>query len=102
MLRAILGAAFLILGAIVFVISVAGVFRFKYVLNRLHASAIADTLGTMLVVIGLIILRGFSLASVKLVIIVIALWVTGPVCTNRIAEAEVKSSGDYKKNSRSR
>jgi len=102
MVRAIIGAAFLLLGAITFVISVVGVFRFRYVLNRLHASAIADTLGTMLTVIGLIVLRGFSFASVKLIIIVIALWVTGPVCTNRIAEAEVNTDGEYKKQSRSR
>ena len=102
MARAVIGAAFLILGAVTFVISVLGVYRFRYVLNRLHASAIADTLGTLLTVIGLLVLRGFSFASVKLIIIVIALWVTGPVCTNRIAEAEINTDGEYRKHSRSR
>jgi len=96
-IRAVIASLLLLAGAVTFGLSIAGVFRFKYVLNRLHASAIADTIGTMFISLGLIVLRGFSLASVKLIIIVIALWVTGPVCTNRIASAEVSSDKAYKK-----
>ena len=96
MIRACLGAAFLLAGAVTFVLSLIGVFRFKFVLNRMHASAVADTLGTLLTSIGLIIIRGLSFASVKLVLIVAVLWITGPVCTNRIAAAELDSSDDYK------
>ncbi len=98
--RAVLGAAFLLLGAVTFAISVLGVLRFKYVLNRLHASAIADTLGTLLSVLGLIILRGFSFAAVKLILIVLFMWFTGPICTNRIAAAEVATDDEYKKQAR--
>ena len=94
MIRIYLGGLCLLLGAVAFVLSVVGVFRFKYVLNRLHASAIADTLGTLLTALGLFIIRGFSMPSLKLVLIVIAMWVTGPVCTNRIAWTEVRSAPD--------
>lgn len=97
MIRAVIASVFLIAAAVIFVLSVVGVFRFRYVLNRLHASAIADTLGTLLCVIGLIVLRGFSFASAKLILVVIALWITGPVCTNRIAAAEIDCDDEYKK-----
>ena len=97
MIRACFGAVFLLLGAVAFVLSLVGVFRFKYILNRLHASAVADTLGTLCICIGLFIIRGFCLASFKLVLIVLAMWITGPVCTNRIAAAELTASDEYKK-----
>ena len=97
MIRAYIGAAFIILGAVAFVFSLVGVFRFKYVLNRMHASAIADTLGTLCICIGLFVIRGFCLTSVKLIIIILAMWITGPVCTNRIAAAELATSDEYKK-----
>ena len=96
MIRAYIGAAFIILGAVTFLISLVGVFRFKYVLNRMHASAIADTLGTLLICIGLFIVRGFSMTSIKFILIIAAMWITGPVCTNRIAAAEVSTSDEYK------
>ena len=96
MIRACIGGAFLIFGAIAFVLSLVGVFRFKYVLNRLHASAVADTLGTLCICIGLFIIRGFCMTSVKLIIIILAMWITGPVCTNRIAAAELTASDEYK------
>ena len=98
--RAVLAAVCLMLGSVVFLISVLGVFRFRYVLNRLHASAIADTLGTLLMVLGLILLRGFSFASLKLILIVLALWLTGPVCTNRIAYAETQTDDEYERQCR--
>jgi len=100
MIRVYLGAALLLLGAVTFVLSLVGVFRFKYVLNRLHASAIADTLGTLLTAVGLMVIRGFSMPSLKLVLIIIAMWVTGPVCTNRIAWTEYKTNPELRKHCR--
>ena len=45
LIRFIVGAVFLLLGLLSFLIEVIGVFRFKYVLNRMHAAAIGDTRG---------------------------------------------------------
>lgn len=39
------GAVFLLCGLGIFLIEMIGVFRFKYVLNRMHAAAMGDTLG---------------------------------------------------------
>lgn len=87
--RAIIGAVLLCAGLAVFCISMIGIYRFRYVLNRMHASALCDTLGTLLVFSGLCVLFGFSWATAKLVFILAFMWLTGPVATHRIAKVEV-------------
>ena len=44
-LRLIAGGALLLSGLIIFLIELYGVFHLKYVLNRMHAAAMGDTLG---------------------------------------------------------
>ena len=43
-IKFIIGAAFIITGIIVAIVATFGVFRFKFVLNRMHAAAMGDTL----------------------------------------------------------
>ena len=43
--RCLMGGLFLLAGVVIFLIEVYGVFRLKYVLNRMHAAALGDTLG---------------------------------------------------------
>ena len=43
MLRVILASVCLLSGLVVIAISILGLYRFNYVLNRMHAAAIADT-----------------------------------------------------------
>ena len=57
-------AALLILGGLCFIVSsVVGVYRFRYVLNRMHAAALGDTLGILLIVLGLVVINGLNLTS---------------------------------------
>ena len=51
-IRAGLTALFLLMSAAVFFTEMVGVTKFKYVLNRMHASASGDTLGLLLAVVG--------------------------------------------------
>ena len=44
-IRFLVGAALIIVGLLMFIVEVFGVYRFKYVLNRMHAAAMGDTLG---------------------------------------------------------
>ena len=60
LIRFIVGAVFLLLGLLSFLIEVIGVFRFKYVLNRMHAAAIGDTLGIGCSMLGLMIINGLT------------------------------------------
>ena len=57
MIRLILAAACFLLAGAVFVTEVLGLFRFRYVLDRMHAAALGDTLGIFLVGAGIDSLR---------------------------------------------
>lgn len=74
------GALFCLIGAI-------GVLRFPDVYSRMHAAGITDTLGALLVLLGLLLLAGFSLAAAKIVFILAFLWMTSPTATHALAKA---------------
>ena len=70
-------------------ISVAGVFKFKFILNRMHAAAIIDSFALLLAMIGVAVAYGFSFATVKVLLIVLLVWVASPVSGHLIARLEV-------------
>ena len=90
MLSVLLLAAALILGGlIVAVISVYGNYKFKFVLNRMHAAAMNDTLGILFVLLGLMVLKGMTMISLKFLLIILFLWFASPVSSHLIARLEV-------------
>ena len=80
----------------VFVTGVAGTWRFRYCLNRLHAAAVNDTLGLLLAMTSLIAAEGFSFLSLKLALVLILLWIASPVSSHLIAQMEVRSAPELK------
>lgn len=88
-LQFLLGSALLVLGLLIFLIQMIGVFRFRYVLNRMHAAAMGDTLGIGCCLLGLIVMSGFSFTSLKLLLVIIFLWFSSPVSAHLIARLEV-------------
>ena len=97
MIREILAAVSIGLGVICCVLSLYGVYLFDYVLTRIHAAAVVDTLGTLLIFIGMILLRGLGWASAKILLILAFQWLTSPVSTHRISKVELMTNPDYEK-----
>lgn len=95
-MREVLGAIFVIAGLIVFLIAMFGIFRLKYVLNRMHAVSLGDTLGLGLVAVGLMILEANIFAGAKLFLIILFFWLSGPIATNCIAKVEILTNENYK------
>ena len=91
-IRLILGCSFLICGLVIFFTEIFGVFHFQYVLNRMHATAMGDTLGIASCMIGLMIFSGFNFTSLKLLLIVIFLWFASPVSSHVLARLEVATN----------
>ncbi|MCD8039884.1 MAG: monovalent cation/H(+) antiporter subunit G [Lachnospiraceae bacterium] len=91
-IRFILGTAFLSCGIIIFGIELYGVFKFKYVLNRMHAAALGDTLGIALSMAGLIIMCGFNFTSLKMLLVVVFLWLASPASSHMLARFEVATN----------
>jgi len=91
-------AALLLIGGVVALLgTVMGVFRFKYVLNRIHFAAKCDTFGVFLIFLSLIIMTGLSFASLKLLLVVIFIWVTNPISSHLIAYLEVRTNPNLDK-----
>lgn len=88
-IKFVAGAVFLLMGLAIFILEIIGVFRFKYVLNRMHAAAMGDTFGIGCSLIGLIIMNGFHFTSLKLFLVVVFLWLSSPVSSHLIARLEV-------------
>lgn len=93
-IRFIAGAAFLLAGLFIFLVELIGVFRFKYVLNRMHAAAIGDTLGIGFSLVGLIIMNGLNLTSLKMFLVIVFLWFSSPTSSHLIAKLEVSTGKD--------
>ena len=74
-----------------FILGVAtlGLFRLKTPLNIMHAAAKCDTLGALLVLVGLAIIVGPSFTALKFAILIAFIWLTNPVSVFMIARAEV-------------
>lgn len=84
----------IIVGVLVIALSILGLFRLRDALERLHAGALTDTLGLLLIVAGLAVLCGFSWHTGKLVLLVFILWATNPVSSHLIARMELITGRD--------
>lgn len=91
MIRLIIASVFLAIAIFVFLSEVVGFFRFRYILDRIHAAGLGDTLGIMSVCIAAAILWGEANAVIKLVLIVGFMMLTGPVLTHLLSNMEVRS-----------
>lgn len=87
-MKELLGYTLITLGLFAMLTAVVGMFRFDYALDRMHAAALADTLGAAFLAAGCIVLRGLSAATGKYLLLVIFLWLTGPIMSHLIAKAE--------------
>lgn len=94
MIRLILSALFIIAGVNVIITALVGNYRFNYVLNRMQIAATADTMGAILVLIGIIIKCGINMISLKLFIMIVFFWVVGPVSSHYLARTEAIANED--------
>ena len=85
-------------GLFVLISGVVGVFRFPYALSRIHAAALGDTLGIALMLLGLMVAEGFSVITLKLLVVMLFLWVTSPVASHLIGRMEITINDELDSN----
>ncbi len=93
-IRYLIAAVLLFIGVGIACIATFGLFKFKYVLNRMHAAAMCDTLALMICLLGVAVIFGISFVTLKLVLIIIFLWLASPVSSHLIARLEVTTNPD--------
>lgn len=92
MIRTVIAALLYAPALFLFFSEVLGLYRFRYVLNRMQAVGLGDTLGLLLIIAGTTVLRGLDASSLKMLLIPAFLFLTGPVETHLIAGGEVMSN----------
>ena len=92
MIRLVIAAVLILGGLFVLGIATLGIFRFESVLNRIHVAAKCDTLGALLVLVGLTVLSGPGAFSLKLTLVIAFLWLANPVASHLVARAEVATN----------
>ena len=78
------GGFFVLMGGI-------GALRMPDLYTRMHAASVTDSIGPILIIVGLILQAGLSLASLKLAAVLLFLLLTGPTASNALASAAVLS-----------
>jgi multicomponent Na+:H+ antiporter subunit G len=72
------GSFFVVVGAL-------GLLRMPEVFTRMHAASLIDTLGAGFLILGMILQAGFSLVTLKLLILLALFFFTTPVVTHALA-----------------
>ncbi len=78
------GSFFVLVGAF-------GTWRLPDFWSRLHAASVTDSAGMILLVAGMCLQSGLTLVTVKLIVIGIFLFITGPTATHAVANAALVS-----------
>jgi multicomponent Na+:H+ antiporter subunit G len=74
------GGAFCVIGSI-------GLVRMPDFFTRMHAASVTDTLGAGLMLLGLMLQAGFTLVTVKLIVLGLLIFFTSPTATHALAQA---------------
>lgn len=91
-IRLVIGSLFILTGMVIFFTELYGVFHFKYVLNRMHAAAMGDTLGISACLIGLMIFSGLNFTTLKMLLVIVFLWFASPVSSHVLSRLEAATN----------
>jgi len=87
-------ALLMLAGLLAFITSMIGIYRFKYVLNRIHVAAKCDTMGIFLTLLSLMVISGFNMTTLKLLLLIVFMWILNPVSSHLIAHLEAETNPD--------
>ena len=83
----IASGALLAIGGILMLIGGIGMVRLPNFFTRLHAAGLTDTGGAATLLLGLALQAGFTMVTVKLVLIAVFLFFTAPTSSHAVAHA---------------
>ena len=77
----------LLTGGFLVLVGGIGALRMPDFFTRIHAASLTDSAGSILILVGIMLQAGLSLAAVKLAAILLFLLITGPTATYALANA---------------
>lgn len=82
-----LSGLFLLIGGFFCVVGGIGVLRMPDFYTRMHAASVTETLGVGFVLLGLMLLAGWTLITVKLLMIGVLIYFVSPTASHALAKA---------------
>jgi len=83
----LIAGLFILCGCFLFFTGTLGLIRFPDFYCRMHATGKCDTLGALLVLVGLAVYNGFNLVSLKIIFISVFIFLANPTATHAIGRA---------------
>ena len=74
------GSVFVLIGGV-------GILRLPDFYTRIHAAGITDTMGSWLILVGLMFQSGWSLVTIKLLMLLFFMVATSPLASHAVAKA---------------
>lgn len=87
----IISWALILAGSFFVLVGAFGIYRFPDFWTRLHAASVAESAGVILLLAGMMVQAGWGLIAVKLLIIGVFVFITGPTSTHAVANAALVS-----------
>ncbi|MDD3411242.1 MAG: monovalent cation/H(+) antiporter subunit G [Eubacteriales bacterium] len=97
-IRFCLTALLMAAGLFVLSLGVIAQYRFHYVLNRMHAASMGDSLGLLLCLLSLCVSASDGWIILKLLLVTLFLWVGSPTGSHLIARLEVTTNDHLEEN----
>ncbi len=88
LIQEIVAGTLIVLGMFFFLVALLGLLRMPDVFSRIHTTTKGDTLGIGLIIVGLMVLSGFTALSLKLFVTLVLIWITTPTAAHLIAKSE--------------
>ena len=88
-IRFVLTAVCMVCGLFLLLTGVIGQYRFHYVLNRMHAASMGDSLGLLLMSVGICISQNDPFVIIKCLMVALFIWLTSPTGSHLIARLEL-------------
>ena len=90
-IRLIIAGVLILGGVIAGAVSILGVFRFRFVMNRMHCAAILDTLAMALILGGLMVASSDMRYIPKLAAALLMLWIGSPAASHLVGRMEIST-----------
>lgn len=90
-----LSIALMLCGSGLCLIGAFGIIKMPDFITRVHASSLIDSLGAVLILSGLAVYSGMTFVSVKLMIILALLFVTGPTAIHALVNTAMHDDANH-------
>jgi multicomponent Na+:H+ antiporter subunit G len=94
LMLSLLGYGLMIVGGFFILTSALGLLRMPDFLSRLHPAGVGDSVGAPLLLLGLALQYGWTIAALKLILLALFFLITSPTACHALAKAAIAGTAD--------